>query len=148
MRLSRYTDIGLRALMYLGAHPERSVPSGEMASRLNVSRDHLMKSLQHLDALGLVSSTRGRNGGFSMVRPNRRPPELAKLGSLVRALEPSLALAECFAPGSACPLTGDCRLAGALAQARDAFFDALDTYSLTDLITRDRSVLVQLGSAS
>jgi Rrf2 family transcriptional regulator, nitric oxide-sensitive transcriptional repressor len=141
MRLTRFSDIGLRALMYLGAHPERTVPAAEISGAMNVSADHLMKSLQALDALGFVSGTRGRGGGFSLSRHVRS----IRLGALVRSLEPSLALAECFEPESRCPLTGGCRLAGALREAQRSFFDVLDRYSLEDLLEADGARLVQLG---
>lgn len=141
MRLTRFSDIGLRALMYLAAHRGRVVPATEISERLNVSRDHLMKSLQTLDALGLVAGTRGRGGGFSLARPETT----MRLGSLVRALEPSLALAECFEAESTCPLTGGCRLAAVLDEAQRHFFETLDRYTVGDLLASDRPRIVQLG---
>jgi Rrf2 family nitric oxide-sensitive transcriptional repressor len=129
MRLTQFTDIGLRALMYLGAHPGRPVPTSEMALRLQVSKNHLMKSLQALSDLHLVAGTRGNGGGFLLVEG---APAI-RLGTLVRRLEPNVALVECFSPGSSCPLTTDCRLADALAEASECFFEILDEYTLADL---------------
>jgi Rrf2 family nitric oxide-sensitive transcriptional repressor len=142
MRLTRFSDIGLRAVMYLGAHPGRPVPASEMANRLRVSREHLMKGLQTLDVIGLVSGTRGRGGGFVLTDAAPR----MRLGALVRRLEPSLALAECFEEGSRCPLTGGCRLAGVLDEAQRGFFEVLNRYTVGDLVRADRPMLVQLGS--
>jgi len=142
MRLTRFTDISLRALMYLGAHVRRPVPTSEMALRLQVSRNHLMKSLQALADLGLVAGTRGPGGGFVLVGRGTA----TRLGTLVRQLEPDVALAECFSPGSACPLTGNCRLAHALSEASGCFFEALDQYTLADL-DPDPAQLVHLGGA-
>jgi Rrf2 family nitric oxide-sensitive transcriptional repressor len=158
MRLTRFTDLALRALMYLGAHPGRTVPSRELADVLNVSRDHLLKALQALDDRGLVTARRGRGGGYALA-PGVAGPSAGsgsratssgevRLGQLVRSLEPTLALAECFEAGSTCPLTGDCRLAAALSQARAAFFDTLDRHSLADLVASEGPRLVQLGRAS
>lgn len=140
MRLTHFSDIGLRALMYLGAHPGRPVPTGEIALRLRVSKDHLMKSLQALSELGLVSGTRGRGGGFALAPAGTR----MRLGALVRQLEPDMALAECFLPDSTCPLTGHCRLAGVLSEAKGRFLETLDQYTLADLVEADRTRLVQL----
>lgn len=141
MRLTRFTDIALRALLYLSAHRDRRIPSGELADALHVSREHLLKSLQALDREGLVSGTRGRGGGFEIV-PGR---EGVRIGELVRALEPSLALAECFEPESSCPLEPGCGLAGALGEAREAFFAALDRYTLFELVARTRPRLVAIA---
>lgn len=141
MRLSRFTDISLRALLYLGAAPERVVATREMAERLVVSREHLMKCLRALSDLDLVESVQGRSGGY---RVSGRGGEM-RLGELVRQLEPSLAMAECFEPDSTCPLTGRCRLAGALASAQSAFLADLDRQTIADLIAADRPTLVQIS---
>jgi len=127
--------------MYLGAHPGRLVSSPEMAQKLHVSREHLMKSLQALSGMGLVTAVRGRGGGFSLSGTGGE----VRLGALVRSLEPTLAMAECFEPHSTCPMTGNCRLAGVLAEAQRSLFDTLDRYTLADLLHADRPVLVQIS---
>lgn len=142
MRLSRFTDIGLRALMYVGAHGGR-VSSGEIAEVFDISRDHVTKSLQALVGLGALDSTPGRNGGYSLAGD----PARLLLGAVVRRLEPSLEMAECFGPDSECPLTTTCELTTALRRAQGAFFDTLDEYTIADLIEGTRSPLVELRSA-
>ena len=143
MRLSRFTDIGLRALMYVGASEGR-VSAREVADSFNVSKDHVVKSLQALVAIGALSSTVGRNGGFEM----HADPRSLRIGRVIRKLEPSLALAECFGPDSGCPLTASCELAEALGQAQTAFFDVLDRYTLADLLESNHQGLVQIMFAS
>lgn len=140
MKLSRFSDIALRALMYLGAHPERVVSTAEMSGRLSVSKEHLMKCLQTLSGLDLVESVRGRGGGFRLSGKGGA----IRLGSLIREIEPSLAMAECFEPVSTCPLTGNCRLAEVLAESQKAFFATLDKYTLADLLAADGTRIVQL----
>lgn len=139
MRLSRFTDIGLRALMYITAQG-RNVPAREVADAFDVSRDHVTKSMQGLVALGALTSTPGRNGGFEL----RADPTELQLGELVRRLEPSLAIAECFGEDSTCPLTHDCELSSALFEAREAFFASLDRYTLADLVTGTYPGLIQI----
>jgi Rrf2 family nitric oxide-sensitive transcriptional repressor len=140
MRLSRYTDIGLRALLYVGVREER-VSAREVSDAFNVSRDHVTKSLQGLVSFGALTSAPGRNGGFTLDQDLRD----IRLGQLIRKLEPSLALAECFTPHSTCPMTPSCELASALYEAQESFFDSLDQYSVADLIERDRPALIQLS---
>lgn len=143
MRLTRFSDISLRALIYLGAHTGRPVSATEMSDGLRVFRDHPMKSLQALAALRLVTSARGRGGRFRLTRMGSE----ARLGALVRSLERSHGLAECFGPFSTCPLTGGCRLAAVLGEAEKGFYDILDRYSIADLLAADRLTLVQLGES-
>ncbi|MDX1568456.1 MAG: Rrf2 family transcriptional regulator [Longimicrobiales bacterium] len=142
MRLSRFTDIGLRALMYAGARGRR-VSSGEIAEAFGISQDHVIKSLQALVGLGAMDSKPGRNGGYAL----DTDPGRLRLGEVVRKLEPSLQMAECFGPESRCPLTQSCELSTALGRAQSAFFDALDEYTVADLIEGTRDPLVQLVPA-
>lgn len=142
MRLSRFTDIGLRALMYVGAHGRR-VSSSEIAEAFGISQDHVTKSLQALVGLGAMGSTPGRNGGYAI---EEDPGEL-RLGEVVRKLEPTLRMAECFGSDSECPLTSACELSSALGRAERAFFDTLDEYTVADLIEGTRTPLVQLVPA-
>lgn len=143
MRLSRFTDIGMRALMYVAAH-DRRVSTREVAEAYGISKDHVSKSLQALVALEVVESIPGRHGGFLIACD----PEVIRVGTLVRGLEPSLAMAECFKPDSHCPLTPSCDLATALQEAQRAFFEALDRYTLADLVRASHPILVQLTYAT
>jgi len=139
MKLSRYTDIGLRALMYIAAQG-RNVSAREVSEAFGVSRDHVTKSMQGLVALGALTSTPGRNGGFEM----DADPRTLRLGDLVRRLEPNLAIAECFSEGSTCPLTGACELSAALYDAREAFFTSLNRHTLAELVQGTYQGLVQI----
>lgn len=133
MRLTRFSDIGLRSLLYLGTR-DGPVPTSELAPRLNVSREHLKKSVKALEQMGVLTSTRGRAGGFSLTSK----PSRVRIGEVLRAMESRSPLVECFGPDSSCPLTARCPLAAALDEAQDAFYAALDDYTLQDLLTAGR----------
>ena len=129
MRLTEFTDFGLRALMRLAADPERVFTTDEIASEFAISRNHLMKIIQNLAKAGIVVTQRGVGGGFRL----SKSPEEIPLGGLVRVLEQRHALVECFqADGGHCRLTPDCRLKGKLAAARQAFYGELDRSTLAD----------------
>jgi Rrf2 family transcriptional regulator, nitric oxide-sensitive transcriptional repressor len=131
MRLTVYTDYALRVLMYLAVHPEPKPTIGEIASRYGVSRNHLMKVVYELGVAGYIETVRGKNGGLRLAR---RAQDIG-LGELIRETEPDMALAPCFDPvNSPCAITPACRLRGALHQARAAFLEVLDGYSLADLV--------------
>ena len=68
------------------------------------------------------------------------------VGEVLRGLENSLDLVECFQPaGRHCPLTGVCRLAPLLHRAREAFFRELDTTTLGELLVSPRDSAAFLG---
>ncbi|MNW21204.1 HTH-type transcriptional repressor NsrR [compost metagenome] len=54
------------------------------------------------------------------------------MGDLIRELEQQGPLIDCREPP--CALDGSCRLSGVLAQTLNAFYDALNGYTLADLV--------------
>jgi Rrf2 family transcriptional regulator, nitric oxide-sensitive transcriptional repressor len=129
MRLTSFTDFGLRVLMRLAGAPERRFTTGELATELAISRNHLAKVVQDLARAGYIETRRGAGGGFRLALPAAS----ITLGGVVRLLEQQGALVECFrADGGNCTLTPHCRLKSRLAAAREAFLDELDRTTLAD----------------
>ena len=70
MQLSLKTDYALRVLMAL-ASTDEVLSVDWMAEHDGISRNHLAKVAQQLNANGLVNTTRGRSGGIGAVIPIR-----------------------------------------------------------------------------
>lgn len=131
MQLTRFTDYGLRTLLYLAAHPGRLVPIAEVSAAYGISNNHLTKVANLLARAGFIAGVRGRGGGLELARE----PGAIGLGDVVRACEPNLHLVECFDPASnTCPIAPACGLARVLAQAQAQFLAVLDAHSLADLV--------------
>ncbi|WP_286840556.1 MULTISPECIES: Rrf2 family transcriptional regulator [unclassified Acidiphilium] len=131
MRLTSYTDYGLRALMLLAAEPGVVISAAVLAHRLGVSRNHLAKILLDLVDGGYLSSARGAAGGVSMTTD----PGSIRLGDLVDYLERDQPLVECFrVDGTECCLLPQCRLRSLLRGGAEAFLIALNQNTLADLV--------------
>ncbi|WP_082548961.1 Rrf2 family transcriptional regulator [Rhizobacter sp. Root404] len=140
MRLSDYTDYTLRVLMYCAANPERLVTIAEIAERLQVSKNHLMKIVSELGRQGLVETTRGRGGGLRLLKA----PAAIRVGDVVRGTETDFRLVECFDPASdTCTLTPSCKLKKVLRNALAAYFAELDAVTLADIARTARSATPQ-----
>lgn len=138
MRLTSFTDFGLRALMRLADSRDQLTTSETLAESLGVSKHHLVKVLQDLGAAGYVRSVRGSGGGVTL----GRQPETIRIGDVVRYLERDQPMAECFrADGGACCFMPECRLRAMLINARAAFIDSLNAFTLADCTSRHRSAL-------
>lgn len=133
MKLTRYTDYALRVLIHLAAQPDRLASIAEVARAYGISENHLMKVVQDLGRAGFLITIRGRGGGIRLARAAGS----ILVGEVVRATEDDCTLAEC----DGCSLKANCRLAGVLAEARRAFFDALDRYTIADVSKRPELVL-------
>lgn len=139
MHLTTHTDYSLRLLIYLQAFAPEPASVRQVAEAYGISANHLAKVAQRLTQLGWVSSRRGRGGGL-VLGPNAAG---LKLGYIIRLLEPSTALAECHTAHSQCPIEPVCHLKAILSEAQQAFFAALDQYTLSDL-AQQRVALIPL----
>lgn len=130
MQLTRFTDLGLRVLMYL-THQPRTTPVtiSEIAERFTISRNHLVKVVHFLGQQGWVITTRGKGGGLALAHA----PASYRLGDLIRVMEGGRPLIDCAEPP--CALREGCRLNTALDKALDAFYSSLNSYTLSDIVT-------------
>lgn len=131
MRLTSFTDYGLRVLMRLAGEPDRALTTAELAGEFRVSRNHLAKVISALAGAGYLETRRGGGGGAQLARPASD----IRLGDVVALLEADQVLVECFAEGgNTCTLTPHCRLKVRLAHGRSAFLDALNRSTLSDCV--------------
>jgi Rrf2 family transcriptional regulator, nitric oxide-sensitive transcriptional repressor len=144
MQMSLHTDYALRVLMLLGAS-RAQMTIDEIARRYAISRNHLAKVVQALQAEGLVDTQRGRGGGLRLAQE----PEAINIGMVVRRLERFEGFVTCMGTsGAECSIDGACRLKPALAGALEAFLLHLDRYTLADLLAGQRSALLNALSVA
>lgn len=129
MQLTRFTDLGLRVLMYLNdVEPGKAITIAEVTERFNVAHNHLSKVVQFMGQQGWLINVRGKGGGMRIAKP----ADEYRLGHLVRTLERTVELIDCSTPP--CVLRGQCTLKGLLSQGEEAFYSSLDKYSLADAL--------------
>jgi Rrf2 family transcriptional regulator, nitric oxide-sensitive transcriptional repressor len=130
VQLTRFSDLGLRLLMYLAVNERETPPVtvGEVAQQFKMARNHLVKVSATLTKHGYIRSLRGRTGGIELARK----PEQIKVGDLVRLLEGSEQLIDC--ESLHCVLNPSCGLKAALSHSLNSFYETLNTYTLSDTI--------------
>lgn len=129
MHLTRFSDIGLRVLMYLSRAKLESAPVtvAEIAMQFELSNNHLVKVVGHLARTGWIQTMRGRQGGLRLAAD----PASLKIGMVLRELEGDVELVDCDA--MACCLKQNCVLRHALEAGLRAFYTAMDGYTLADI---------------
>ncbi|MER7787375.1 nitric oxide-sensing transcriptional repressor NsrR [Streptomyces sp. NPDC097640] len=131
MRLTKFTDLALRAVMRLAVFKGGApLTTREVAEAVNVPYAHMAKAITRLQHLGVVEARRGRGGGLELTGLGRT----ASVGWLVRELEGEDEVVACEGD-TPCPLRGACRLRGALREAQEAFYRTLDPLTVADLVT-------------
>jgi Rrf2 family nitric oxide-sensitive transcriptional repressor len=142
VRLTQFSNLAIRVLMYAGLNGRRRSTVPEMADAYRVSYNHLKKVTADLCRFGYLETVRGRSGGLRL----RLDPAEIGIGEVIRRTEGDLRLVECFDPASnTCPLPPACRLRLALQEALAAFLAVLDRYTLADLISEPERLAPLVG---
>jgi Rrf2 family nitric oxide-sensitive transcriptional repressor len=130
MRLTSFTDYGLRMLMRMASAPDRAFSTADLAAEFDLSRHHLSKIMHRLARAGIVETRRGAGGGAILAKPATD----LRLGQIIAVLEEDQPIVECFGCGpSTCTIVGQCRLKSRLRVAERAFLASLDTSTLADI---------------
>jgi Rrf2 family nitric oxide-sensitive transcriptional repressor len=130
MRLNAFADVSLRAMMVLAAAPDSSLLTTQsIANAVGTPYNHVSKAMARLRELGMIDVERGRNGGSRLNAAGRT----ATVGQLLRLLNTRADPADCHTLNGECPLINECRLRGALARAREAFYRELDPLVIAEL---------------
>ena len=139
MQLTRYTDYGLRTLIYLALLPAGKRASiDEISSTYDISRNNVNKIVHQLGKSGIIETKRGKGGGFYL----KRAPHELNIGDLVVLLENTLQVVECQKPQ--CRIVAACKLKVILGEATQAFIDSLKAYTLADLLEDEAKNLIQI----
>ncbi|HIB68626.1 MAG TPA: Rrf2 family transcriptional regulator [Phycisphaerales bacterium] len=94
LKLSTKSSYGLRACLTL-ARANQRLSSSEIAERDGIPKRYLEQILSALRQSGLVESTRGAQGGYSL----SRPPREITIAQLVESVEGELPPILCTNPG-------------------------------------------------
>lgn len=143
MQLTQFTDFSLRALIYIALRKE-SCTIQDITNAYLISNNHMVKIIHNLAKLGLVKTSRGKGGGIVMAVP----PETLNLGQLVVQLEPHFDLVPCFNKEKAnCCIAPVCKLKNILHEARTAFMNVLERYTVADVLhnPKELSALLSIG---
>lgn len=85
MRLfSEAVEYGLRAVVWLAHHPDQIYKARDIAEGTGAAPGYLIKVLQSLAKVGILSAQRGSSGGF---RLERKPASLSVL-EVINAVDP------------------------------------------------------------
>ncbi len=128
MQLTKFTDLGLRVLMYLTQSRTELVKISEIAEQFQVPRNHLIKVVNKLAKLGWVMTTRGRTGGLQLAVA----PDALTLKAIIVELEECNQLIDC--EGAACQLRVGCQVKRILDIGLQAFYREMDRYTLADAV--------------
>jgi Rrf2 family protein len=130
MKFSKSTELAIHGLWMLAKKRPGLLLISEMAEAQHVSQSYLAKVFQKMARKGLVHSTRGKRGGFTLARK----PEAISVADVVRAIEANEPLYDCMDVGRGCRGRPDCILRDVFSKAEQVMYTALEQTSLADLM--------------
>lgn len=99
MKLSSKTHYGLMACHILARnYPDNLVSASTLESHIAVSGKYLEKIMRMLSNRGIITATRGANGGYLLAKS----PKEITIGDIVRTLEDDMEIIECVKEGGKC----------------------------------------------
>lgn len=130
LRISKLTDYGTVMLAHLARNPDAVCSAADIAAHTGIALPTASKLLKALGRNGLVTSTRGANGGYRLARAARE----ISAAEIIDALEGPVSITECSATNSHCDLEEACSVGNAWQRINVAIRNALQEVSLVDLL--------------
>jgi len=133
MQLSKSFDYAIRSLVHLAMLPPgKGADLRAISLSQNVPMSYLAKVMRHLVRGGVVSSTLGRDGGYSL----RRAPDQVTLLQVYEIMEGELRLVECMQSDGSCAFFSGCTQATVWIRLRAAVEGIFRETTLADLLPK------------
>ena len=136
MNITSKGRYALRVMLDLAQHRQEGYISLKtIAERQGYSMKYLEMIVGSLKRAGLVASTRGKEGGYQLIRD----PEDYTIGEILRCIEDNLAPVACIKAGDiCCEHAGECMTVPMWKELDDITNAYLDGVSLQDLLTGEK----------
>ena len=130
MKTSKKTDYAIHALMILAKNKDKELSVEEIAEIENVSTSYLAKVMQKLSSAGIVSSSEGKKGGYSL---NKNEEDI-DLASVVKVVEEKNNVFRCVDDVHGCEIKDRCKIHAVFAEAYEKMLNELAKTSIVDIL--------------
>jgi Rrf2 family iron-sulfur cluster assembly transcriptional regulator len=126
----RNTDYALRAMAHLAKnYGGESISTRVISEREDISYQLACKLMQKMNDAGLVTSTMGPKGGFTL----SKDPSQINLLEIIQAVQGPLSVNKCLAEQDSCSRQELCPLTGKMKELQDYIVNFLSDATLGDL---------------
>jgi len=130
LRLSKKADYALMAMKHLAQKSGAlSISAREIAEQYDIPIELMAKVLQRLVRTGLLVSTQGTRGGYTLSRPSA----LISVADVIQAIDGPLTVTACSTENSGCDQYSKCSIRDPLWQIRERIVAALDTVTIAEM---------------
>src|SRR5215510_7286437 len=135
LRLSKKADYALIAMKHL-AHKDTGATSTcarEIAEQYGIPLELMAKVLQRLVRTGLLVSTQGTRGGYTLSRPSTT----ISVADVIQAIDGPVTVTACSTQKNDCEQYSKCSIRDPLWQIRERIVAALDTVTLAEMVNEN-----------
>lgn len=133
MAVSAKGRYSIRIMAFLAVQPSNRVATKiQIAAAEGTSPQYVQQLMRQLGIAGLVTSKRGRNGGFFLARP----PESITVAHVLRAAEGELQLVPCR-NATSCERAANCPARPMWMKATDVLEQVFQSLTLAQLVSED-----------
>ena len=130
LRLSKKADYALMAMKHLAQHGGASSTSArEIAEQYDIPIELMAKVLQRLVRIGLLASTQGTRGGYTL----GRPPAAISVADVIEAIDGPFSVTACSTENNDCEQFSKCSIRDPLWQIRERIAAALGTVTIAEI---------------
>jgi Rrf2 family protein len=129
LRLSKKADYALIAMKHLAGNARPSTSAREIAEQYDIPIELLAKVLQRLVRTGLLVSTQGTRGGYTL----SRPPKSISVADVIQAIDGPFTVTACSTENNDCEQYSKCSVRDPLWQIRERIVAALGTVTLSEM---------------
>jgi FeS assembly SUF system regulator len=131
LRITKQTDYAILLLTYMAAQdPNQVHTSRSLAEWSHLSLPMVSKILKPLSREGIIISTRGVKGGYTLARL----AEEITVGEIIRATEGPIGMTSCITEPGSCEQESFCPVKVNWERISHAVWDAVDDVPLSEMI--------------
>jgi Rrf2 family protein len=145
LRLSKKADYALMAMKHLAQKAGApSTSAREIAEQYDIPIELMAKVLQRLVRTGLLASTQGTRGGYTL----SRSPESISIADVIQAIDGPFTVTACSSENNDCEQYGKCSIRDPLWQIRERIVATLGTVTIAEMATDNEAVPVPVARAA
>ena len=130
MKTSRKTDYGIHALMILAKKDGEELSVNDLAEIENVSNSYLAKVMQELSNHNIVSSSEGKQGGYTL----NFPPEEITIAQVTDIFETDEGVFDCVDDLHGCNIRDRCKIHFVFREAYQKMLAELEATTIADVL--------------
>ena len=134
--ITRNTDYAVRALCCIAEQKQEIISADQLVKSLEMPRPFLRKILQTLNKEGLLNSSKGKGGGFTLAVS---PGEIT-LADVMKIFQGPIRLNECKFKKSDCPFISDCLLKKKIDKIGKEVIAKLKAITIASIIKKEVNV--------